>query len=177
MRGPASAGRFASIVVGRHLSGAYDRAYRLGSAAGFTKRYRPCVPKWGDPVVFPLSAGSFRSVRKTTAFPRLSPATTWAYERCTYGSHEPGVCVSGSLGEKGSPAPRRRALSVARSRGAVTIDSTRWSLREIDPDSADGLESPSWVIPEASGLCQYRRGSGFSAQVVDPPILRLPRDP
>jgi hypothetical protein len=81
----------------------------------------------GCPASRPQWAGSF-CVSKNPTLPRLSPAASWAYKRCTHVSHESGVYVSGSGGLEPSSAsgganrpPDPGALS--------TIFSTRWSLR------------------------------------------------
>ena len=54
------------------------------------------------PASLPPWAGSVRVIAIFPIFPRLSPATWRAYNGDTQGSHESGVCGSGSLGEKGA---------------------------------------------------------------------------
>ena len=75
-------------------------------------------------------------------YPRLSPATTWAYERCTPRHHELGVCVSGSGGKGDMLRFRANATGRPIPGALVTTHSTRWSLRAL----LAGLNSPDWVI-------------------------------
>ena len=84
------------------------------------------------PAFSPVGGVASRHRGLSPTFPRLSPATPWAYERCTHGSHEPGVCGSGSLGEKGATLRVRAGATGRPIPGAlVTTHSTRWSLRGV----------------------------------------------
>jgi hypothetical protein len=83
-------GRFAWTAMGRQLSGADDWGLtRQGPAVGFAKRTARVLRTRNSPVTFPRGGVVSRPGRSST-YPRLSPATPWAYAGHTHVSHESG---------------------------------------------------------------------------------------
>ena len=75
-----------------------------GSCGGRRQAHRGVLRTRNSPVTFPRGGAVSRPGRSST-YPRLSPATSWAYAGHTPVSHESGVCASGSR-QAGGLAPR-----------------------------------------------------------------------
>jgi hypothetical protein len=125
--------------MGRQLSGADDWGLtRQGPAVGFAKRTARVLRTRNSPVTFPRGGVVSRPGRSST-YPRLSPATPWAYKGDTPVSHESGVCASGSR-QAGGLAPRSGGSYRPPDPGAL------WPL--LHPVVASRLNiSPAMALP------------------------------
>ena len=105
-----------------------------------------CPIERTGPAFTPVGGVGSRHHDSSPTFPRLSPATPRAYNGDTHGSHESGVCGSGSLGEKEQCSRVGPAEPWPDPPGALsTVVSTRWSLRgSWRTCGAAGSPLPDW---------------------------------